>query len=143
MATDERIIFPLFLAQQRLRTHMQKVLRDQGIRVTVAQAGILFLLEKRDDRNMSDLSHAVGMDNSTLTGSVDRLEKAGFVTRKTSSRDRRRQQVRLTDLGREEAALARPVIRGVNKSIKDRFTRKEMDVLLKVLYDLIHHLKPY
>lgn len=139
MATDERLIFPLFLAQQRLRTHMHKVLRDQGIRVTVVQAGILFLLEKQDDRSMGDLSRAVGTDNSTLSGLVDRLVKAGFVTRRPGRRDRRTQQVRLTDLGREEAALARPVIQGFNREIKDRLTPKEMKVFLKVLYDLIHH----
>ena len=139
MATDERFIYPLFLAQQKLRTHMQNVLRAKGIRVTIAQAGILFLLEEMDDRSMSDLSTALEMDNSTLSGLVDRLVTNKFVTRRTGNRDRRRQHVRLTGPGREEAAAARPVIQGINKEIKDHFTSEEMGIFLKVLYALIHH----
>ena len=48
---------------------------------------------------MSGLAHKLGLDNSTLTRNIQKLEKLGLVDRRTDSYDRRVQRVVLTDRG--------------------------------------------
>ena len=54
MTTDDRLIYRLFMAQQNLRTYIRNALLARGVRVTIVQAGILFLLREEDGRSMSD-----------------------------------------------------------------------------------------
>jgi DNA-binding MarR family transcriptional regulator len=137
MKEDDRLIYLLFVAQQSLRTHIQAALLAEGVRVTLGQAGILFLLEKQDGQTMSELCTALGVDNSTLTGLVDRLERSGFVTRKAGQTDRRRFRVHITQEGLEESRRAKPVIRKVNREIKSGFPQDEIETFTHVLRSLL------
>ncbi|MCX7635507.1 MAG: MarR family transcriptional regulator [Syntrophales bacterium] len=133
MPPDDRLIFLLFTAQNRLRTYLNGALNAAGVRVTIVQGGILFLLKQQNGRTMSELSQLVGVDNSTLTGLVDRLEKAGFVTRRMSATDRRALLIDITDEGRQEAEKAKAVIRQVNEEIKRGFNTDEIEAFKAVL----------
>ncbi|TRZ48533.1 MarR family transcriptional regulator, partial [bacterium] len=93
MPPDDRLIYLLFTAQQKLRTYLKKMMTKENVRVTTAQAGILFLLKQKDGRTMSELSQILSIDNSTITGLVDRLEKTGLVRRNASPHDRRASHV--------------------------------------------------
>ena len=57
------------------------------------------LLIPFDGIPMSGLAHKLGLDNSTLTRNIQKLEKLGLVDRRTDSYDRRVQRVVLTDRG--------------------------------------------
>ena len=131
--TDDRLIFLIFTAQNKLRTYLNNALAAAGVRVTYVQAGIIFLLKQGSIRNMSDLSRLIGVDNSTLTGLVDRLEKAGFVTRHASSTDRRSLSVRVTPEGIAEGEKAKAIIRGVNAEVKEGFSPEELEIFKVVL----------
>ena len=52
-----------------------------------------------DGISMSGLAHRLGLDNSTLTRNIQKLEKMNFVVRKHDNYDRRIQLVVLTDEG--------------------------------------------
>lgn len=133
MVTDDRLIFLVFSAQQKLRMHLNQALAASGIRVTAAQAGILFLLRQRDGRTMSELSQILGIDNSTMTGLTDRLEKAGFLRRLPSPGDRRASHIHITPQGQEEAQRAKTLVRRVNEDIKAGFSEHEIAVFKRVL----------
>lgn len=62
---------------------------------------LLMQLWHEDHRIQSELLRAFDMDPSTITKMVQRLERAGFITRTPSSSDRRALIVSLTDAGRE------------------------------------------
>jgi len=131
--TDDRLIFLIFTAQNKLRTYLNNALAAAGVRVSYAQAGIIFLLKQGSIGTMSDLSRLIGVDNSTLTGLVDRLEKAGFVARQTSSTDRRSLSVRITPEGIAEGEKAKAIIRGVNAEVKEGFSPEELESFKGVL----------
>jgi len=131
--TDDRLIFLIFTAQNKLRTYLNNALAAAGVRVSYAQAGIIFLLKQGSIGTMSDLSRLIGVDNSTLTGLVDRLEKAGFVARQTSSTDRRSLSVRVTPEGIAEGEKAKAIIRGVNAEVKEGFSPEELKIFKGVL----------
>jgi DNA-binding MarR family transcriptional regulator len=105
----------------------------ENIKVTPAQAGILFLLTGKDGRTMSELSQILSIDNSTITGLVDRLEKMGLVRRKASPNDRRTSHVHVNPEGIEEMNKAKRIVGKVNQEIKNGFTVEEIESFKKIL----------
>ena len=138
--SDDRLIYRIFMAQQKLRTHIKNVLIKEGLTVTLPQSGILFLLEQNDGRSMTELAQPLGVDNSTITGLIDRLEKGGFVERRPSRSDRRMLSIHITEKGREETGKARPVIQKVNEHIKAGLTPAEIETFKNVLSSLMDKL---
>ncbi len=133
MPKDDRLIFLVFTAQLKLKTYLKNVLSEAGVSITPAQSGILFLLKRKDGRTMSELSQELTLDNSTLTGLVDRLERLDFVKRNAGTADRRASHVFITDRGREEIDRASTVIRRVNEQIKADFKEGEVEAFKKIL----------
>jgi DNA-binding MarR family transcriptional regulator len=133
METDDRLIYQVFMAQQKLRTYLKDALAMEGVRVTPAQAGILFLLKKKNGQSMTELSQLLSIDNSTITGLVDRLEKSGFVNRNASTSDRRMFRIFITPQGIEESNKAKTIIKRVNKEIKSGFSREDIEIFKRIL----------
>ena len=138
MPPDDRLIYLLFTAQQKLRTYLKKMMTKENVRVTTAQAGILFLLKQKDGRTMSELSQILSIDNSTITGLVDRLEKTGLVRRDASPHDRRASHVFINLQGIEEVDKAKRVIRMVNQEIKNGFSAEELESFNRILKSFFH-----
>ena len=138
MPPDDRLIYLLFTAQQKLRTYLKKMMTKGNVRVTTAQAGILFLLKQKDGRTMSELSQILSIDNSTITGLVDRLEKTGLVRRDASPHDRRASHVFINPQGIEEMDKAKRVIRMVNQEIKNGFSAEELESFNRILKSFFH-----
>jgi DNA-binding MarR family transcriptional regulator len=133
MPKDDRLIFLVFTAQQKLRTYLKNAMSEAGVPITPAQSGILFLLKKKNGQTMSELTQVLSIDNSTLTGLVDRLERSGFVKRSAGRLDRRASHVFITDKGDEEIERARAVVNRVNEQIKGDFTQSEVEAFKKIL----------
>ena len=141
MKTDDRLIFLLSTAQQAVKKHVNKVLAAEGVRITAAQSGILFLLKQRDRRMISELGRILGIENSAMTGLIDRLEKSGFVTRVMDPADRRALLISATPAGLEEVERAKPIIRRVNSAIKAGFSEHEIEILKTVLAEILTKFK--
>jgi DNA-binding MarR family transcriptional regulator len=133
MAKDDRLIYLVFTAQQKLRTHLKNAMSEAGVSITPAQSAILFLLKRKDGQTMSELTQELSIDNSTLTGLVDRLERSGFVKRNANTADRRSSHVYITGSGSEEIERAKAVIRKVNDRIREDFTEGELESFKKIL----------
>lgn len=141
MNSDDRLIFLLSTAQQTLKNYVNKALAAEGVRITVAQSGVLFLLKQRDRRMISELGRVLGIENSAMTGLIDRLEKSGFVTRVTDPADRRALLICVTPAGLEEVEMAKPIIRKVNGAIKAGFHEREIDGFKNVLSGILKRFK--
>jgi len=133
MPPDDRLIYLLFTAQQKLRTYLKKKMTKENVRVTAAQAGILFLLKQKNGRTMGELSQIISIDNSTITGLVDRLEKTGLVRRDASPHDRRASHVFINSQGLDEVDKAKRVIRAVNQEIKNGFSAADLESFNRIL----------
>lgn len=133
MAEDERLIYLVFTAQQRLRNYLKNALAKGGIKITPAQAGILALLLEKNGRTMTELSQALSIDNSTITGLVDRLENAGFLRRRMKAEDRRISLIYITPEGDRETHKAIMTLKKVNEEIKSGFSEDEMVIFKRVL----------
>jgi DNA-binding MarR family transcriptional regulator len=129
----DRLIYMLAMAHLAVRTHIGSEFLREGIKVTLPQATVLFLLQEKDGRMLSEIGQVIGVDNSAVTGLADRLEKAGYVTRVPNPEDRRAWHLHLTPQGRGEAQKASAVVGRVNAEVKAGISGQDMDAFKRVL----------
>ena len=83
---------------------------------------------------MCDLAAAVVLSPSGLSRRVDRLERAGLVTRERAERDARSIETRLTPAGKRLLGSLRRTHRGgVKDRFADRFSAEELASLTELL----------
>ena len=86
-----------------------------------------------DGIEMSELAWTLGLDNSTVTRLVIRLEKKNWVDRKKSLRDRRAVQVFLTDKGALIQHDIEKEIDSIGEKIKSEIEKDQNEALLQSL----------
>jgi DNA-binding MarR family transcriptional regulator len=138
---NDRLIYLISMAQLALRNRINTLFADAGLRVTLPQATVLFLLTEKDCRMMSEMGRIIGVDNSAMTGLVDRLEKAGLVHREANREDRRAILIRITPKGREETGRAAKIIHDVNDKIQEGFGAGQIEALKEVLRGILERCK--
>jgi len=140
MQKDDRLIYLIARAQHRLKIFLKKEFTAQALNITPVQTGILFLL-KKESLTMTELSQVLSIDNSAVTGLVDRLEKSGLAERRMKSNDRRTFLIQITDQGTKEINRAYNIIATVNEKIMEGFTEQEVDTFKKVLSSFFEKFK--
>ena len=73
------------------------------------------------------------LENPTVTGLIDRLEKSGYVRRSDHPKDRRVYLVYLTEKGKQIAKKALPLVKKLNRQIKKGYSEDEIEHFKKVL----------
>jgi DNA-binding MarR family transcriptional regulator len=73
------------------------------------------------------------MDRATTMAIVNRLESKGYLLRKPSRSDGRKQALNLTDRGRKALATAKRAIQQHEHWLKSRFNEKEVAKLIELL----------
>ncbi|WP_421785778.1 MarR family winged helix-turn-helix transcriptional regulator [Hyphobacterium sp.] len=127
-AVDRRLFLLIEIAARRLNREADRRLKA-GAGVSAAQASVLFLLQRRGDRRMGALSKTLSLNPPAVTGLVDRMVKAGLVTKAADTRDRRGAMVTLTDSGRVAADKADAILRALNTELEARLGDEVSDVL--------------
>ncbi|WP_106402298.1 MarR family winged helix-turn-helix transcriptional regulator [Actinocorallia populi] len=106
VAGDGPLSFAIFNLARVHRAHAAGLLRELGLHP--GQELLLMQLLDRDEQTQSELLEAVGLDHSTVSKSLRRMQEAGLLIRRPAEHDRRVQLVTLTDAGR---ALRQPLER--------------------------------
>jgi len=101
--------------------------------ITPVQFVVLASLLKNDGMKFKDLAENIDMDGSTLTGILDRLERAGYVERKGDPEDRRSVLIFLTEKANESGPALLKTAEEFDEEIKEHFTPDEFDVFIRVL----------
>jgi DNA-binding MarR family transcriptional regulator len=136
LKADDRLIFLLGHARHRVYLRLDQALLDR-VGVTTAQAGALFFLMGNDGCLLSQMGRGLMLDKSAITGLVDRLEKKGLIERRDDPADRRATRLHLTGAGRDVAAKAVPVVKQLNRAIKEGFSPEEIEAFSRVLRSAI------
>lgn len=101
--TRDALIAQIMASQRRFQ---QALARDRtnpflSVNLTMSQLKILFVLRLHGGSGVQDLAHLMGVSPATMTGIVDRLVSAGYVTRREDVHDRRVRRVELSDSGND------------------------------------------
>ncbi|MCL6639092.1 MAG: MarR family transcriptional regulator [Firmicutes bacterium] len=104
--------------------------------LTPPQFAVLAFLWKKDGQSQIQLGTAMGMDRTTTSGVIDRLENLGLVTRRQHPEDRRVSMIHLTEAGRElERTLPRLSLEASAEAAIN-LSAKEKEMLLVLLKKL-------
>jgi DNA-binding MarR family transcriptional regulator len=80
-----------------------------------------------------ELGTHLGVDKASIVALLDRLERAGLIERRRSTRDRRRQGIFLTDAGSAELETLMVQVRQLERQMASRFSKTELDQFLDFL----------
>jgi DNA-binding MarR family transcriptional regulator len=94
---DSQLCFSLYAASMAV-TRVYKPLLDE-LGITYPQYLVLLALWEEDGRTIGALATRLGLESSTVTPLVKRLEVAGLVVRARNPEDERQVHVRLTARG--------------------------------------------
>jgi len=127
----ELLGFHLRLAHVAMYRDFMTALADLDL--TQKQCATLQLIGANPGVSQVDLAATLGTDRATMMAMVDRLEQRGFVVRRRSVADRRRQELNLTEGGEDMLARARHAIAEHERHFTSRFTAQELKVLMNAL----------
>jgi len=112
-----------------------EVLRPSGLRVT--QFSILSSLARMGEANLKQLADALAIDQTTLTRSLNLLERDGVIERGPHP-DGRIKAMRLTSKGRRALEVARPLwARAQDKVLRELGTKAWADAQRRLTH-LLH-----
>jgi DNA-binding MarR family transcriptional regulator len=101
--------------------------------LTQKQAATMWLIHANAGVSQAEVAAALGMDRATMMALTDRLEERGFVIRKRSSVDRRRQDLYLTPAGQSVLRKCKTRIAEHEQKFRALFTAPEYASLLDAL----------
>ena len=131
MELKECINFLLSTAQHNVFQYLSVKLSSLGI--TPSQYSVLSCLWGRSHATPKQLAEILGIETSTVSGVLDRLQKNGLIDRIVNSEDRREVQVIATQKGRDLEKPVTVIIDDMNKEVLKTFTQDEIDKLKSML----------
>jgi len=110
-------------------------------KVRPAYLGVLMNLWRKDGFKVVELGRKAGLEPSTMTGLIDRMERDGLVARSVDSKDRRAQQIRLTALGKDVEAPVQAVVAGVISNVFTGISEEDLDQTKKLLRQVLSNVQ--
>jgi len=101
--------------------------------LTQKQGATLQLIGANPAVSQVDLAATLGTDRATMMAMIDRLEQRGFLSRRRSTDDRRRQELFLTEAGETVLAASKLAIAEHELRFTSRFTPSELKTLVNAL----------
>ncbi|MBI2892506.1 MAG: MarR family transcriptional regulator [Deltaproteobacteria bacterium] len=90
---------------------LRRCFEEAGVgEVKPAYLGVLLSLWQEDGQKTTELGRRAGLEPSTMTGLLDRMERDALIERVADPDDRRAQRVRLTPRGKAVEARAREIV---------------------------------
>ncbi|KAB6717412.1 MarR family winged helix-turn-helix transcriptional regulator [Roseobacter sp. TSBP12] len=125
----------------RYNKGVEATLKEVG--VSVAQMRALVVLFDGGPCTIGELSVLTVIKQSTLSRTLDTMEKAGLIRREGQDGDSRVRKISLTDAGRTAYETAWPAMLGMRDTMLAALTQDERaqlnKILLRVFYDIRHH----
>ncbi len=94
---------------------------------------LLVLAQENPGISQVELGTHLGVDKASMVALLDRLERAGLIERRRSTRDRRCQGIFLTAAGTTCAGRMMGTVRLLDKQLTSRYSKSELDLFLSFL----------
>ena len=132
---DSEITWLLHRAAQRMRTALSVQAEEHGLQLR--DHIVLSALHKSPDLTQLELGKALGLDKTTLTSQLDRLERAGLVERRLDPRDRRARIPHITRAGETLRRKVAAAAGRVEAATLVQFDSAEIALLRRMLVGII------
>jgi DNA-binding MarR family transcriptional regulator len=130
----ELSIARLFRTSIRLQTAFDRCFSQFGM--TAQEAAVLVHCTEEGETSAGKLAKAMGRDKGKITRFVDRLERGGFITRRSAPRDHRLSIIKATNKGRRFAPHLKTRFEEVRSQFFHGVRNVDIDKLETVLRQL-------
>lgn len=131
----------MFAIDQARRRLLQPRFTQLGLTLGQGQPRILNYLLKREDITQKELADACHLEVTTLSRTLDHMEKADLLTRRRPPDCRRSYRIVLTEKGRETAREVHEAFAYLDQTIWKGFTEAEMEKLWEGLKKIRENLE--
>ena len=100
---------------------------------SMALGMIILNIDIMEGTPSTQLGPSMGMEATSLSRSINKLEDAGVIERKDDPNDKRKSVIHLTPLGMDWREVAKETVINFNESIFSHFRKKEMDLFFSIL----------
>ncbi|WP_052958131.1 MarR family transcriptional regulator [Aquamicrobium sp. LC103] len=114
-----------------MRTLFDARVKQHGL--TLARAKVLLHLAREEGVTQSELACALEVEQPSMVGLIDGLEKKGFVTRRMVERDRRAKGIFLTEAARSETDAILEYADDLRDQILEGIPEEDVMVAARVL----------
>lgn len=101
--------------------------------VTPGQYGVLNCLWRQEATTPKDIARILGLEMTTISGVLDRMQKKGLIERDVDPNDRRCVHVRLTEQGKALEGPVLNIVDDVNRYVWSLFSKEEAETLANCL----------
>ena len=122
-----------------LRQRFNRVVNEAGL--FSGQQHILFLLSENEGLTVSGISSALEITPATVSVSIKRMEKAGFVFRRADEKDARITKIYLSEKGVSALHSIREKIDAQEEILSKGMTAQEKEMLSSLLERVISNLE--
>ena len=136
---EDMLCFSLGVAMRRISKAYSEALAEHDI--TPPQLILLTCLGDNDGQKPRELAEQVCLDSSSLTGLLDRMEKAGLLIRRPDPSDRRSLRIYLTDLGRRRLEKLEPIVTRLQEQIERDFFSGYGDEEVKTFLEMLQRVQ--
>ena len=133
-----KILHRLDLERRQL---MRPRFLEMGLTVGEGQPRILNCLMEQGEMSQRELADACMFDVTTLSRTLDKMEKAGLVTRKVNPASRRAHLIALTPEGKEKAGRVQEQFAWLDQVLWGDIEEKEMENLYRTLEKIEENVK--
>jgi DNA-binding MarR family transcriptional regulator len=116
--------------QTSWRTYVRFIGKDK---IRPGLFSLMCLVRTNPSISQIELGTHLGVDKTSIVALLDRLERAGLIQRKRSTRDRRRQGICLTEAGGREFEALVQKVRQLERHMSTRFSAPELKQFLGYL----------
>ena len=121
-----------------LTTHNNAIIRSVASQLNLTASQVFHLISiPHDGIPMSRLAHKLGLDASTLTRNIQKLENLGLIKREHSSYDKRVQKAVLTTLGAQMTDQIEEILLQTTNSILEQIDLDSQQSMGELLEQLI------
>jgi DNA-binding MarR family transcriptional regulator len=132
--------FLLNRASFALGRHLNRRFAVRGLsRFSTSYLGVMKCLWEQDGQSLSELASEIGLEASSMTGLIDRMEKAKLVRRQSDPSDRRVWRVQLTRKGQCIQPKVSAILEESYKDLTRGIGASELEVIRRGLKKMIEN----
>lgn len=130
-ALKKSIAHRITIASNNINSTINNKLRPYGI--AIEQRATLEMIKFEKDVNQTTISKLLRKDKTTISRSLNALEKKGLITKKEIEHDKRNKKVELTKKGELILEETIPVIVSFRESLSSKLTENEINIFFKIM----------
>lgn len=130
---EDSFAYTLGRAFRAMYAHFNRKFEDAGFDVTCEQFAVLHQLNIKDGQSQRELTEHTNKDKTTITRSIDGLEKRGLVRRVPGKTDGRQKMIFLTPKGKKFETRLFSLMDKATMSSQKQISKRDLELCKKVL----------